>query len=305
MLHRVPTRQPRYILLGGTCAVIFLLCLTLFVFYLFRAPNREVPLLSGVAALVLVWPLTVLTARIFGERIIQVEHAGVVSSFYCFGFCLNRHVWSAAQVMHFDWECVGDELFALRLLLLRREGGSAFYTILYTDSPYALAEVWRDLELHYPGSGLRSELPSGNIESGKVSRLFCLFMLLTGLGGAVWLWQPLSRPLAAAAWGHLSAAQVQEILWGSTQKAENSYHLLVLPTHASEAVRTASSFHSQSESIPQIGQRLIVLWAEGFSYCYLPGEVLSFLMPIPIMGTCVLLIWFGLWGFMRSVRLPR
>ncbi len=305
MLHRVPTRQPRYILLGVACALVFLPGLILSLFYLFHAPNRDVPLLSGAAALVLLWPLTALMFRIFGERIIQVEHAGVVSAFYCFGICLNRRVWTAAQVLHFDWERVGDDLFALRLLLMRRNGESSFCTILYTDSPYALAVIWRDLELHYPGSGLRSELPAGNVGTGRISRIFSLFLLLTGLGCTVWLWQPLSRPLTAAAWGHVSPAEVQDILWGSTQTVGSPYRLSVLPTDASEAVRTASSFYAHAGSIPRLGQRVSVLWAEGFPYCYLPGEVLSFLMPIPIIGACLLLIWLGLWGFMRSVHHPR
>lgn len=305
MLHRVPTRQPRYILLGVACALLFFLCLTLSLFYFFYAPNGDIPLLSGCAAMVLLWPLTMLTFRIFGERIIQVEHAGVVAAFYCFGFCLKRRVWAAAQMLHFDWESVGDDLFSLRLLLMKRDGSSAFYSVLYTDSPYALAEVWRDLELHYPGSGLRSELPTGNREAGKTSRLFSAFMLLTGLIGTVGLWQPLSRPLVAAALGRVSPAEVQDILWGSTQTVGSPYHLLVLPTDATEAVRTASSFYSHAESTPQIGQRLTVLWAESFSYCYLPGEVLSFLIPIPIMGACLLLIWSGVWGFMHSTRPPR
>ncbi len=305
MLHRAPTRLPRHVLLGGTCALMFLLCLTFCIFYLCYAPNADVVLLSGVAALVFLWPLTVLSLRIFGENIIQVEHAGVVSEFRCFGARLSRRGWTAAQILHFDWERTPDGVFALRLLLLRSDARSVFFTVLHTDSPYALAAIWRDLELHYPGSGLRTERPLGEVSSGCGSRWFCLLLLLSGVAGVVCLRQPLSRPVMAVALGQVTPAVVQGVDWTNSKSPGSSYHLIMRPNGSSEPVRTATSFSSHAGRVPGINCRLPILWTEKLPYCYLPGEVFSFLVPIPVLGTCILLIWLGAWGLMRSARYPR
>lgn len=302
MVHRVPTRQPRHVLLGGACALLFLLCLGFSIFFLLRAPNTDVMLLSCGAALLLLWPLSVLVGRIFGEIMIQVEHAGVVAAFHCFGIRMSRRGWLAAQILRFDWEQTADGLFALRLLLSRRDGGSSFLTVLHTDSPYALAAVWRDLELHYPGSGLRSELPTSVAPAGGGARRFSLLLLLGGAAGALCLWQPLSRPLMALALGQVVPAEVLAIDWGNAKSTGSPYHLQLLPRGAAEPVRSASSFYAHSNRVPRIGQRLPVLWAEGLSYCYLPGETLSFLAPIPVLAACLLAAWFGVWGLFISHR---
>lgn len=303
MLHRVSSRQPRHVLLLVVCALLFLLCAVCCAFYCIFAPNAEVPMLSGAAALVLLWPLAVLLLRVCGEQVVQVEHAGVALSFRCCGFRLSRRVWTAAQVLHFDWESSAEGIFALRLLLLKNDGTRSFTTVLQTDSPYALAAVWRDLELHYPGSGLRSAHPVGNVGGERTARWLNVIVLLLGTGAAVWLSPYLLQPFRAAASGQISPARVLAIEWGSTQTSGSPYHLRVLPDGAGESVRTASSFYAHSGRVPLLGQQVPVLWAEGLP-CYLPGEVLRFLMPLPVWGLCLVMIWCGLWGLMRSAHRP-
>jgi len=305
MLHRLPTRQPRYVLLGGACLLLLLVSGALGVFYAFCAPNWDVPLILGAFSLLLLWPGTVLFIRLFAERVIQVEHAGVVLSSYLWGHRLSRRVWLAEQVRHFDWERSGDDLLALRLVLRRPDGTVGYATVLHTDSAYAMASILRDLELHYPGSGLYEQRPLSPEQAVGASRLFSAGLLLGGLVAAVWL-VPISRvPLEVAAGGTQERAEVQEIVWDSdvTQRG-TSYRLRLLPQSADEPVVTASSFYARTEQVPRVGEHLVVLWLPG-SVCYLPGEVMAFLLPLPGMGGCLLLSWFGLWGLMRSGRRPR
>lgn len=305
MLHRIPSRQPRHMLLGVTCVLLFLLSLGFCLFYICYGTNGEVPLLCGGVALVLLWPLLVMLRCIWGEQVIQVEHAGVVVASYLWGIRLRRVVIPAARMLHFDWEQSSDGIYALRLLLLRSDGRSAFSTVMHTDSVYALASVWRDLELHYPGSGLRTNRPTAS--EGQQSRsAFCLSitLLVLGLGAGAWLLPHVARPLLVSALGRVSIAEVVAVEWGSTQTSGSPYHLRVLPDGAEKTVRTASSFYSHNGRVPLPGQKLPVLWVAGEA-CYLPGEVLSFIAPLPILGCCLVLIWFGIWGPLHSVRRPR
>lgn len=305
MLHRIPSRQPRHILLGVTCAVLFLLSLGFCLFYLCYGTNGEVPLLCGGVAFVLLWPLLMMVRCIWGEQVIQVEHAGVVVAFYLWGIRFRRAVIPAARMLHFDWEQSADGVYALRLLLLRADGHTSFSTVLHTDSAYALAAVWRDLELHYPGSGLQADRPTGDdMAVNRYSRLFCTALLLLGVGLGLGLTEPATRPLRCAVRGQVSIAEVVAVEWGSTQISGSPYHLRVLPDGAEKTVRTASSFYSHNGRIPLAGQKLPVLWEAGEA-CYLPGEVLSFIAPLPIFSCCLVLAWFGIWGLLHSTRRPR
>lgn len=305
MLHRIPSRQPRHMLLGVTCALLFLLSLGFCLFYICYGTNAEVPLLCGGVAMVLLWPLLMMVRCIWGEQVIQVEHAGVVVAFYLWGIRLGRMVIPAARMLHFDWEQSSDGIYSLRLLLLRMDGRSAFSTVMHTDSSYALASVWRDLELHYPGSGLRTDRPTAS--EGQQSRsAFCLSitLLVLGLGAGTWLLPHVARPLLVSALGRVSIAEVVAVEWGSTQTSGSPYHLRVLPDGAEKSVRTASSFYSHNGRVPLPGQKLPVLWAAGEA-CYLPGEVLSFIAPLPILGCCSVLVLFGIWGLLHAAHRPR
>lgn len=305
MLHRIPSRQPRHILLGVTCALLFLLSLGFCLFYICYGTNGEVPLLCGGVALVLLWPMLMMVRCIWGEQVIQVEHAGVVTAFYLWGMRFRRAVIPAARMLHFDWEQSSDGIYALRLLLLRTDGSSSFSTVLNTDSMYALASVWRDLELHYPGSGLRADRPTdANMSVNRYSRLLGAALLLLGAGLGLGLLPHATRPLRTAARGQMSIAEVVAVEWGSTQTSGSPYHLRVLPEGAAKTVRTASSFYSHNGRVPLPGQKLPVLWSADAA-CYLPGEVLSFIAPLPILGCCSVLAWFGIWGLLHSARRPR
>ena len=305
MLHRIPSRQPRHILLGVTCVLLFLLCLGFCIYYICYGTNGEVPLLCGGVALVLLWPLLMMVRSIWGEQVIQVEHAGVVVAFYLWGIRFRRTVIPAARMLHFDWEQSSDGIYALRLLLLRADGRTSFSTVLHTDSVYALATVWRDLELHYPGSGLRMDRPQCDDMAGnRYSRWFCAALLLLGVGLGLGLLPHAARPLRVSARGQVSIAEVVAVEWGSTQTSGSPYHLRVLPDGAEKTVRSASSFYSHNGRVPLPGQKLPVLWVAGEA-CYLPGEVLSFIAPLPILGCCSVLAWFGIWGLLHSTRRSR
>lgn len=305
MLHRIPSRQPRHMLLGVTCALLFLLSLGFCLFYIGYGTNAEVPLLCGGVAMVLLWPLLMMVRCIWGEQVIQVEHAGVVVAFYLWGIRLGQMVIPAARMLHFDWEQSSDGIYSLRLLLLRPDGRSAFSTVMHTDSSYALASVWRDLELHYPGSGLRIDRPSGaDVAVNRYSRLLGAALLLLGAGLGLGLLPHAVRPLRTAALGQVSIAEVVAVEWGSTQTSGSPYHLRVLPDGAEKTVRTASSFYSHNGRVPLPGQKLPVLWVADAA-CYLPGEVLSFIAPLPILGCCLVLAWFGIWGLLHAAHRPR
>lgn len=305
MLHRIPSRQSRQILLGVTCALLFLLSLGFCIFYILCGTNREVPLLCGGIALVLMWPLLVMLRCIWGEQVIQVEHAGVVVSLYLWGVRLRRAVIPAARMLHFDWDASSDGIYALRLLLLRSDGRSSFSTVMHTDSAYALAAVWRDLELHYPGSGLRSDQPiGGEGQQNRSSLSLSIALLAMGLGAGMWLLPHVARPLKVSALGQVGIAEVVSVEWGNTQTSGSPYHLRVLPDGSDKSLRTASSFYSHNGRVPLPGQKMPVLWKSDEA-CYLPGEVLSFMTPLPILGCCLGVIWFGIWGLLHSARRPR
>ncbi len=300
MLHRIPSRQPVHVLLVVACACGALLSLGFSVFYAVYAPNWDVPLLCSALFLLLLWPLAVLLVQVFGEQVIQVEHAGVVVSRYLWGMRLSRRVIPAARMLRFDWSPAGDSLFALRLVIQRPDGTAGYTTVLYTASAYALATVLRDLELHYPGSGLYESVPGADGAPMRISRFLSVVCILTGCAA---LWACSSRfltPLRVAAGGQFSRAAVCALVWGNQRpEQQSSYRMLVLPDGAAEPVLTASAFSGRTTSIPQVGQSLSVLWKPG-EVCYLPGEVAVFVLPLPGVSICCLLVWFGIWGLMRS-----
>ena len=301
MLHRLPARQPRHVLLGVACGLLLLLSLSLAVFYSFFAPNRDVQLLSWGISLLLLWPVGGLLLKLFGEQVVQVEHAGVAVSFYLGRFRLRQSVWPARAVLHFDWSSSSDGLFSLRLVLLRRDGSTGFCTVMHTDSVYAIHAVLRDLELHFPGSGLYEERPPAEVPSSGQSRLFSVACILFGLGAAAWLLPQVYRPLRVCAAGRTEPAEVVSVEWGATQRHGSPFHLRVRPLSSQQTVRSATSFYPQQGRVPLPGQKIPVQWAENQPF-YLPGEVLSLMMPLPVTGACLLSVWFGIWGLMRSGR---
>lgn len=305
MLHRMPTRQPRQLLLWGVCGLALVLCVGFGVFYFLYAPNWDVTLLCWALALVLLWPFWLTTSNVWGEYAVQVEHAGVVISRFLWGHRLKRQGWSAEQIRHFDWEESSDGLLSLRFVLRRADGSMHFHSVLHTDSPYAMGAILRDLELHYPGCGLYEQRPSGVLNAANgVSRVLSVAMLSGGLVMLCWFGPTLITPLRVVYSGEAVPAEVLSVEWSPTTiNRSATYRLLVRPEGTNETVRTAGSFHPAALRVPLPGQRLEVLYKAG-AVCYLPGEVLAFLLPLPGIGGCLLLLWLGVWGLMRSIHRP-
>ncbi|MCQ2365453.1 MAG: hypothetical protein MJ051_07895 [Akkermansia sp.] len=293
MLHRAPLRRPHHAELLAACLLALAPALLLSVFYWFTAPNWDVVLLHLFAVVLLALPLPPLAVACFGTRSLQVEHAGVVMGTFWGKRPLRLLVWKAEQVRAFDWEYDGRQTYALRLLIQRRPGEKpAMMTVMHTESPYLAAAVWRDLELHYPGSGLRSEAPGAEAPTARGSRLAGLSALLCGavLAGAVFA--PVLQPLRIAAFGRTTPAVITALQWDSSEKG-STYHLEVCSAGADAPRRSASAF-PQTAPLPQVGQTLAALWSDDTAVFYTTDEVLPFLMPLPWSAACLLLMGLGL-----------
>lgn len=294
MLHRVPLRSPRHTELLLCCLLLVLLSGVLTLFWWFTAPNWDVILLHGAATVFFCLPLPPLLVSVFGTRLVQVEHAGVVVGTLWGRRPLRLMVWQAAQVRGFDWESDGAGQYSLRLVIQRTPvHRPTYHTVLHTASAYQLAAVWRDLELHYPGSGLRADLPEPTAATSRAMRclsgmLALLLALLTawGMRDALWL------PLHTAATGSVTPATVTALQWDSSRKG-STYHLEVLPAGADAPRRSATAF-PQLDPLPQEGQSLAVLWSPSTPAIYLIGEVLPFLLPLLWGGVSLLLLLLGL-----------
>lgn len=299
MLHRSPLRRPRLTILWLCCLLAALLAAGLTLFWWFCAPNWDVILLHGAAAVLFALPMVPLTVCFFGQRTLQVEHAGVVVGTRVFGRFLRLEVLRAEVVRAFDWESDGSGEYSLRLLLQRHPAQRpAFRTVLHTDSPYLLAALWRDLELHYPGSGLRQESPSEvTLPPSGHSRLLGVLVLLVALllGGAGR--SAVCEPLLVAGQGRVTPAVIQSLQWDSSRRG-STYHLRVLPAGA-DAPRCSATAYVQSDPMPQEGQTLPALWADNSPFFYATDEVLPFLLPLLWGGGCLLLLLLGSASLLR------
>lgn len=299
MLHRSPLRRPRLTLLWLCCLLAEALAAGLTLFWWFCAPNWDIILLHGAAAVLFALPMVPLTICYFGQRTVQVEHAGVVIGTRVFGRFLRLEVLRAEVVRGFDWESDGNGEYGLRLLLQRHPAQRpAFRTVLHTDSPYLIAALWRDLELHYPGSGLRQDAPTEVLPlTAGSSHLLGLIVLLSALllGGAGR--HALCEPLLVAAQGRVTPAVIQALQWDSPRRG-STYHLEVLPAGADSPRRSATAY-AQSDPMPQEGQILPALWADESPSFYATDEVLPFLLPLLWGGGCLLLLLLGAVSLLR------
>ncbi len=310
MLHRCPLRRPRMLLLFGCAAVFFCMAFALALFYAFTAPNWDVPLSCAAAAALLLLPMLALLRPLFGHSTLQVEHAGVVLCEYLFGCCLSRRVYQAVMLRHFDWELdAHDAFFTLRLLIQRSpDARPAFITALHTDNAYLAAALWRDLELHYPGSGLREAPPALLPPRPRPSRLLGVCLLLVSFAMAAGVWKPVAQPLALCACGQVSPAVVQRVLWDSARPG-STYHLLYLPQGNRIAVdtapRTGIAAYAQSPYIPQEGAKAEILWAPSLPFCCNTAVVLPYLMPLILMPMVLLPFFCGLSAFLPAAQKGR
>lgn len=293
MLHRAPLRRPHHAELLAACLLVLLPASGLSLFYWFAAPNWDVVLLHLFAVLLFALPLVPLAVACFGTRSLQVEHAGVVVGTFWGKRPLRLLVWKAEQVRAFDWEYDGRQTYALRLLIQRRWGEKpAMVTVLHTESPYLAAAVWRDLELHYPGSGMRSDAPGAETAGVHVSRAAGLLSFLCGAALGCAVFGAVLQPLRIAAFGRTTPAVITALQWDSAEKG-STYHLEVLPAGASAPRRSASAF-PQTVLMPQAGQTLAALWSDDTAVFYTTDEVLPFLMPLPWCVASLLLMGLGL-----------
>lgn len=305
MLHRIPLRSPRHTELLLCCLLLIVLSFGLTLFWWFTAPNWDIILLHGAAFVFLSVPLPPLLVAVFGTRLLQVEHAGVVVGTLWGKRPLRLTVWQAEQVRHFDWETDGAGHYTLRLLLQRTPVEKpAFRTVLHTDSAYQLAAVWRDLELHYPGCGLRADMPDP-APPPRLSARRCggVLAVLLALLTARAVHDAVLLPLQTAAAGDITPATITALHWDSSRKG-STYHLEVLPAGADSPRRSATAF-PQAELMPQEGQVLAVLWAPSSPVFYLTSEVLPFLQPLLWGGASLLLLLLGLAALPGSARTPR
>lgn len=295
MLHRLPSHRARYAAPGVALGGLMLLTGALGVFFLVYAPNWDVPLLYAAAFGLLLLPMLLWVRSFWIRRVVQVEHAGVVLSEYLWGCRMARRVWSAHRVRAFDWEREPDGALTLRLLILRPDGQKAdFFTLETTDNPYAFAALWRDFELHYPGSGLRpltfGEEPAA--PSLRAWRGWALATLFLALLGAVAVADPMLHPLRTAWRGCCEPARICALDW---EPDVRRYVLLLETERSGRQLRSASSF---AGAAPRLGTQLMVLH-DGVSRGYLTDEVTAFLMPLLLGGACLLPLSLALFSLLR------
>ena len=300
MLHRLPVHRARYAASGVALGVLLLLTGALLVFYLLYAPNWDVPLLYAAAFGLLLLP-TLLWVRCFWmQRVVQVAHEGVVLSEFLWGHLVVRRVWSSERVRAFDWEREADGALTLRLLILSPDGHKAdFLTLGTTDKPYAFAALWRDLELHYPGSGLRP-LTFGEESAAPLPRALrgwaWTLVLLSVLGGAA-VANPMLHPLRTALSGYTEPARVCALDW---EPDGSRYSLQLQTARRGLQLHSASSF---AGAAPRPGTQLMVLH-DGVSLGYLTDEVTAFLLPLLLGGACLLPLSLALFSLLRPAN-PR
>lgn len=300
MLHRVPLRRTRTseLLLCLLCLAAVAAVLTLF--FALYAANWDVVLLHLFALVMVSLPLPPLLLCFWGTRTLQVEHAGVVMGTYAGKHLVRLQVWRAEQVRAFDWEQQSDGGYSLRLLIRRTPAQQpSFVTVLHTDSPYQLAAVWRDLELHYPGSAWRplTAPPEQTQASVTMRRRTGFVVLLAALALAAGTWRSVAVPLAVSAFGRTTPAVVTALRW-DTPVRSGDYHLEVLPAGAEQTRLSATAF-PQQEPMPQVGQTLAVVWADAYPYFYTTAEVLPMLMPLCCSGAVLMLAALGLAALRR------
>lgn len=298
MLHSYPLRRPRMLPLFACVAAVFALSLVLTLFYACYAPNWDVPLYGAVIATVLLLLVLLLLRSTFGQRSLQIEHAGVVVTDYLCGTRLRRRVFQAVQVRHFDWEKdTADGGWTLRLLIQRHPAAHpSFLSVLSTNNPYLLAAAWRDLELHYPGSGLCEAPPAAEESSARPSRIVGSLLVLSGILFGAGVWNTVSRPLYLCACGQVTPAVVQRIVWDSPRPG-STYHLLCLPS-GNDTPRMGITAYEQTPYIPQVGSPCEILWAPQSKYCCSPAAVVPFLLPLPLLSFALIPLICGLWSLL-------
>ncbi len=291
MLHTYPQREGQpawpwwlYVLLLAWCA-------GLAIFFAVAMPGAEIVWWYAFFLLAALLPLPAALMFFFGRRAVQVEHAGVVLSSWLWGRCWRRRAYAAARVLAFDWAEEGGA-FACRIFVTPFEGAqrTSRYTVLATRSPYAAAALLRDLELHYPGSGLNAESPARLESRRRPSRWLGLCVLLLAAGYAAVVGPRLLLPLRVAAEGENVFARVERVIWEQPRK-DSSYRLLVRLPGEAEPVEGARSYPPTLRP-PAPGQLLPVRHAPRLPF-YEGGEMMAYIMLLPMGGLGLLMAFLG------------
>ncbi len=269
--------------------LLLLWCAGLALFFLLTMPHAELCRWYAFFLLLALLPLPAVLLSFFGRNVVQVEHAGVVLSTLLWGFCLRRRVWVAGRVLAFDW-AEEHAAFACYLIVTPFEGAQrgARCTLLATPSPYAAAALLRDLELHYPGSGLRAEHPVRLSEGRQPSRALGAAVLVLACVYAAVVGPRLLLPLRVALEGETQMARVERVVWEGEGR-NSSWHLEA--SLRGELLESARSFPAGTRP-PSPGQPLMLRAAPGLPF-YEGTELVAYLLPLPLGGLGLLMFFLG------------
>lgn len=305
MLHHCSLRRPMLLPLAVCLSAAALLAAALTVFFCFYAPNWDVPLIHAACTVLLFLPLGLLLRSVWGRRVIQVEHAGVVVSDYLFGRLLHRRVFPAVRVRHFAAEPAENGGFSLSLWVAPRGWRGCSdpprmlpVTILPTADAASAAALLQDLELHYPGSGWGEAVPESQPPAPPVpARWAGVAVALLGVLIGMCVAPLVVTPLQAAVRGQLTQAVVCGFAW-ETNRNGSFYRAVVYPVSLPEQRCTGATPFPQAPSMPREGQEIAVLQYD--RTFYFPQEVLPFMLPLPLLLLTLLPVLCGLWYFLPS-----
>ncbi len=292
MLHRQPAREGQPSWPWWLYLLLLLWAAFLALWFSLGTPSWDVLFFHVAALLVLLLaaPFALFFWR--GARAVQVEHVGVVVSWWLFRRCWRRRVYPAQRVLAFDWEEEGGafvcRLFARPSDFARR---GARVTLMTTDSPYRAAALLRDLELHYPGCGLRAEQPARLRPRRRASRWLGAVVAALAVAYMAVLGPYVALPLRVAAAGERRPAVIHRVLWDSP-KRNSTYHLEVIPQGDEEVLSSATSF-PPAAYMPAPGMVIPVFCAPGLPF-YDDRELMAYLMPLPLGALGLLMLATGL-----------
>ncbi len=260
MLHSYPQREGQPAWPWWLYGLLLAWCAGLALFFLVQMPGAEIVYWYAFFLLLALLPLPAALMFFFGRRVVQVEHAGVALSSWFRGWRVRQRAYAAARVLAFDWAEEGGA-FVCRIFVTPFEGAqrASRHTLLTTRSPYAAAALLRDLELHYPGSGLNAESPVRLVRRRPSRWLGCLALLLAA-GYAAVVGPRLLLPLRVVGEGEDVMARVERVIWEQPRR-ESTYRLRVLlpgrvgPVEGARSYPPALRPPSPGHSIPGATRR--------------------------------------------------
>ncbi len=290
MLHSYPQREGQPAWPWWLYLMLLAWCAGLAVFFMAVMPHSELLYWYAFFLLLVLLPLPAALMFFFGRRAVQVEHAGVVLSTWLAGHRLRQRAFTAARVLAFDWAEEGGA-FACRLFVTPYEGAqhAMRHTMLTTRSPYAAAALLRDLELHYPGSGLNAESPV-RLNRRFASRWLGGLVLLLAAGYAALMGPRLLLPLRVAAEGQELKGRLERVIWEQPRR-DSTYRLLVQIPGQAAPVESARSYRPGLRP-PAPGQLLSVRYVPGELF-YESNELMAYILVLPLGALGLLMFFMG------------